>query len=81
MSQSLGSRWSVSGRGWCRRRHTAPVPFEERGAHIGGAPCVGDLVGTVIANPLTLRNQPSPPVDLERAWRLMTDSVSVIRGY
>jgi hypothetical protein len=39
------------------------------------------LVGAVIAHPLTLRNQPSPPVDLERAWRLLTDSVSVIRGY
>lgn len=42
---------------------------------------VGDLVVNVNASPVMLRNQPSPPVDLERAWRLLSDSVSTIRGY
>jgi hypothetical protein len=42
---------------------------------------VGNLVVNVTASPVMLRNQPSPPVDLERAWRLLSDSVSTIRGY
>jgi hypothetical protein len=42
---------------------------------------VGELVVNVTASPVMLRNQPSPPVDLERAWRLLSDSVSTIRGY
>jgi hypothetical protein len=40
----------------------------------------GDFLVMVTANPVTIPNQPSSPVDVERARRLLTDSVAAIRG-
>ncbi|WP_170301293.1 DUF5642 family protein [Mycobacterium botniense] len=41
---------------------------------------LGDLVVMVSVNPVAARDQPPPVIDVERARRLLTDSVSAIRG-
>lgn len=41
---------------------------------------LGDLVVMVGVNPVVVRDQPPAPIDVERARRLLTDSVSAIRS-